>query len=186
VYIFAGILNFLGLYTCELPALSALPIGRLTGHFEVLTFIDLSATKIGISPEFSFYLLSITNAGSGLGRVSSGILADKFGALTVMSPLTVLCAIMTYVWPFATTKGSLIGIGIIYGFCSGAYGSLLLVPPMMMGDMDDAGRRSGTALTSITLGAVAGPPISGAIAQATGGFRAVSHYAGIIFGHPPS
>jgi len=93
---------------------------------------------------------------------------------------------MTYVWQFATTKGSLIGIGIIYGFCAGAYGSLLLVPPMMMGDMHDAGRRSGTALTSITLGAVAGPPISGAIAQATGGFKAVSYYAGIVVGRPPS
>src|SRR5882757_2043230 len=28
----------------------------------VLTYIDLSATMIGISPEFSFYLLSIANA----------------------------------------------------------------------------------------------------------------------------
>ena len=92
---------------------------------------------------------------------------------------------MTYVWPFATTKGSLIGIGIVYGFCSGAYGSLLLVPPMMMGDMQDAGRRSGIALTSMALGAIVGPPISGAIAQATGGFKAVSYYAGTVVGPPP-
>jgi len=152
---------------------------------KVLIFIDLSATKVGISPEFSFYLLSITNAGSGLGRVCCGILADKFGALTVISPLTLLCAIMTYVWPFVTTKGSFIGIGIIYGFCSGAYVSLFAAPPMIMGDMDDARRRSGTALTFVALGAIVGPPISGAIAQATGGFRAVSHYAGTVFGRPP-
>ena len=152
---------------------------------KVLTFIDLSATRIGISPEFSFYLLSITNAGSGLGRVSSGILADKFGVLTVIAPLTLLCAIMTYVWPFVTTKGSLIGIGIIYGFCSGSYVSLFVAPPIMMGDIHDAGRRSGTALTSVAFGAVAGPPISGAIAQATGGFKAVSYYAGIVVCQPP-
>jgi len=57
---------------------------------------------------------------------------------------------------------------------------------MMMGDMHDAGRRSGTALTTISLGAVAGPPISGVIAQATGGFKAVSYYAGTVVGYPLS
>jgi len=150
---------------------------------KVLTYIDLSATTVGISPNFSFYLVSITNAGSGLGRIVAGILADELGALTVAVPLTLVCAIMTYVWPFATTKGSLIGIGIVYGFCSGAYVSLLPTPLMMMGDMHDAGRRSGIALTCIALGAVAGPPISGAIAQATDGFKAVGYYAGTVPGH---
>ncbi|KAF9643781.1 MFS general substrate transporter [Thelephora ganbajun] len=159
VFIFAGILNFLGLYT-------------------FLTYIDLSATRVGISPKFSFYLVSIANAGSGLGRISSGILADRLGALTVIAPLTLLCAVMTYIWPFVTTKGPLIAIGIIYGFCSGAYVSLLPIPVVMMGDMRDAGRRTGISLTCIALGAIAGPPISGAIAQSTGGFKAVGYYAG--------
>ena len=94
--------------------------------------------------------------------------------------MTFLCGIMTYAWPFATTKGSLIAIGIIYGFCSGAHAPLLVAPLITMGDMHDAGRRSGTALTVMALGAVAGPPISGAIEQATGGFKAVGYYAGMV------
>ena len=49
-----------------------------------------------------------------------------------------------------------------------------------MGDMHDAGRRTGTVMTVIALGAITGPPISGAIAQATGGFKAVGYYAGIV------
>jgi len=151
---------------------------------KVLTYIDLSAVSVGISPEFSFYLLAIANAGSGLGRISSGILADRVGALTVIAPLTLLCAIMTYIWPFVTTKGSLTAIGIIYGFCSGAYVSLLVVPVVMMGDIHDAGRRTGIALTCMALGAITGPPISGAIADATGGFKAVGYYAGIVVDSP--
>ena len=147
---------------------------------KVLTYIDLSATTIGISPEFSFYLVSIANAGSGVGRISAGLLADKLGPLTVTAPLTLLCAVMTYVWPFATSKGSLIAIAIIYGFCSGAYVSLLPVPVVMMGEMHDAGRRTGVAMTVIALGAIAGPPISGAIAQATDGFKFVGYYAGMV------
>ena len=149
-------------------------------HFAVLTYIDLSATSIGISPKFSFYLVSITNAGSGLGRISSGLLADRFGALNVTGPLTLMCAVMTYIWPFVTTKGALIAIGIIYGFCSGAYVSLLPVPLMRMGEMHDAGRRVGGFLTCVAFGAVAGPPISGAISQATDGFKSVGYYAGTI------
>ena len=154
---------------------------------KVLTYIDLNATRIGISPEFSFYLISIANAGSGLGRISSGFIADKLGSLTVTAPLTLICAIMTYIWPFATTKGSLIAIGIIYGFCSGAYVTLLAVPAVMMGDIHDAGRRTGIVLTVIAAGAVAGPPISGAIAQATDGFKAVGYYAGnVLRSLPPT
>jgi MCP family monocarboxylic acid transporter-like MFS transporter 10 len=160
--------------------LSLLPCTTDVSLLKVLTYIDLSATTIGISPKFSFYLLSIANAGSGLGRIASGILGDKFGAITIIAPLNLLCAIMTFVWPFATTKGSLIAIGIIYGFCSGAYVSLLAVPLLMMGDMHDAGRRTGIGMTGIALGALAGPPISGAIAKATGGFEAVGYYAGIV------
>jgi len=158
-FILSGTLAFLGLTT---------PI----------TYIDLSATRVGISPEFSFYLVSIANAGSGLGRISSGILADKFGAITITGPLTLLCAVMAYIWPLATTKGALIVVGIIYGFCYGSYVTLLAAPVMMMGDMHDSGRRVGTVWTCMTLGAIVGPPISGAIAQATGGFKAVGYYAG--------
>ena len=146
----------------------------------VPTYIDLSATAVGISSEFSFYLVSFANAGSGLGRILSGVFANKLGPLTVIAPLTLLCAIVTYVWPFATTKESLVAIAVIYGLCSGAYLSLGSLPVVMMGDMHDAGRRTGTALTAIALGAITGPPISGAIAQGTDGFKAVGYYAGIV------
>ena len=54
-----------------------------------------------------------------------------------------------------------------------------------MGDMADAGRRTGTAMTVVALGVIAGPPISGAIAQTTGGFKAVGYYAGIVAWSPP-
>jgi MCP family monocarboxylic acid transporter-like MFS transporter 10 len=166
------------LYAYALPPFSV--SGSATNVLKVLTYIDLSATTAGISPDFSFYLVSISNAGSGLGRLAAGVLADKFGALTVTAPLTLLCAIMTYIWPYATTKGSLIAIGIIYGFCSGAYVSLVLVPLVMMGDVRSAGRRTGTGFSVIAFGALAGPPISGAIYQATGGFKDVGYYAGDV------
>jgi len=88
---------------------------------------------------------------------------------------------MSYAWPFAATKGSL---GIIYRFCSGACVSPLPISVVMMGDMHDAESSTGMVLTCIVLGAIHGPQISGAIADATGRFEAVGHYTGIVLGSP--
>ena len=36
--------------------------------------------------------------------------------MNVMIPFTMVAGIMTYCWPFATTKASLIVVAIIYGY----------------------------------------------------------------------
>lgn len=57
--------------------------------------------------------------------------------------------------------------------------SLLGNPMMDMGDTNDVGRRLGMFMSILALGALAGPPISGAISTATGGFKVVGYYAGL-------
>ena len=49
---------------------------------------------------------------------------------------------------------------------------------MDMGDTEDVGRRLGMFMSILSIGALAGPPISGAISTATGGFKDVGFYAG--------
>lgn len=63
-------------------------------------------------------------------------------------------------------------------FCSGIYVSLLANPIMEMGEPWDVGRRTGMFLSISAIGALTGPPISGAIKSATGDFKAVGYYAG--------
>jgi len=159
IYCISGIATFLGLYT-------------------VLTYIPVSAVQAGISNDFSFYLIAIANGSSALGRISAGILADRVGAINVMSPFLIVAAGMTFAWPFATTKSALIAIAVIYGFACGTYVSLLSVPAMAMGAIGDVGRRTGLFLSFAAIGALGGPPISGAINSATGGFEDVGWYAG--------
>ncbi|KAF7362317.1 MFS domain-containing protein [Mycena venus] len=136
------------------------------------------ATSVGISPDFSFYLISMANGASLFGRLTSGLTVDKLGALNVIVPFTAVAAIMTFVWPLARSKGSFIAIAIIYGFSSGAYVSSFMLPMFHLGDIADVGRRSGMATTLTAIGALAGPPISGAINTASGGYNAVGYYAG--------
>jgi MCP family monocarboxylic acid transporter-like MFS transporter 10 len=46
-----------------------------------------------------------------------------------------------------------------------------------MGEIEDVGRRIGMSMTILAFGALAGPPISGAIISARG-FEAAGYYAG--------
>ena len=46
---------------------------------QVLTYIDVSAVSEGISDQFAFYLLSIANACSAVGRITGGLAADRLG-----------------------------------------------------------------------------------------------------------
>lgn len=55
---------------------------------------------------------------------------------------------------------------------------MLASPLIAMGDVHEVGLRMGMFFTLLALGALAGPPISGAINEATGGYKAVGYYAG--------
>ena len=56
---------------------------------------------------------------------------------------------------------------------------MLAAPLIEMGDRQTVGVRLGMFFTILAMGALAGPPISGAINTATGGFKAVGYYAGM-------
>jgi MCP family monocarboxylic acid transporter-like MFS transporter 10 len=144
----------------------------------VLTYIEVSAQARGIPDNFAFYLVSIANAASALGRVGSGFAADRFGAITVIVPFTALAGALTFAWPFVRSEGAFAGLAVVYGIGSGTFVALLVQPAIALGALDDVGRRVGTFMALLAAGALAGPPISGAILAATGGYTAVGAYAG--------
>ncbi|KAK0451990.1 MFS general substrate transporter [Desarmillaria tabescens] len=159
IWFIASFIAFLGLYT-------------------VLTYISVSAAAYGISADTSFYMVSIVNASSRIGRIVAGIFIDRIGAVNYFGPATIITAGLTYVWPFARILPSMIIVAIIYGFSSGAYASSFLTPIFELGEIGDLGRRTGMTMSVAALGALAGPPISGAIHTVTGGFEVVGYYAG--------
>ncbi|KAI6124765.1 major facilitator superfamily domain-containing protein [Pisolithus croceorrhizus] len=159
IYCISGIACSLGLYT-------------------MLTYLPVSATAVGMSNYFSFYLVAIANAASGFGRLSAGFLADHIGPLNAMIPFTSLAGVLTFAWPYVSSRGALIGVSVVYGIASGAYVSLLVAPAIAMGGVGDVGRRVGMFLTIAALGTLVGTPISGAINTRTSGFKDPGFYAG--------
>ncbi|KAI6035998.1 hypothetical protein PISMIDRAFT_621342 [Pisolithus microcarpus 441] len=164
IYCVSGIACYLGLYTMP-------------------TYLPVSATAVGMSNSFSFFLIAITNASSGFGRLSAGFLADHIGPLNAMIPFRGLAGILTFAWPYASSQGALISVSVLYGIASGIYVSLMVAPAMAMGDVSDVGRRVGMFLTIAALGTLVGTPTSGVINARTGGFKDPGFYAGgaVIF-----
>ncbi|KAF8488310.1 MFS general substrate transporter [Russula emetica] len=159
VYTASGFVAWLGLYT-------------------VLTFIDASAPSQGVSGHLSSYLVAIANAGSGVGRLSCGFIADRIGPLNVMTPSVFVAGILTFLWPHVHGTGALVALALLYGASVGAFAALIGSPMIALGDSTDVGRRTGMYLTILSLGSLIGPPISGAINHATGGYTVVGIYAG--------
>lgn len=76
VYCFAAFFVYLGYYSCKPNLVSNWP--HLT-HAKVTTYVAALAINIGVSTSFSFYLVSICNACSGVSRITSGLTADRTG-----------------------------------------------------------------------------------------------------------
>ena len=110
---------------------------------------------------------------------------------------------MTYAWPFSHTRDSLVAVAILYGcvpcfvhfvtlkspqqltatsyrfrISSGIFVAIMAAPVVRMGKVTEVGMRTGMAFTVMSLGALAGPPISGAILDHTGELKNVGYYAG--------
>ncbi|KAG7087561.1 hypothetical protein E1B28_013516 [Marasmius oreades] len=153
------------------------------GFYTLLTYVTTTATSLGLPENISFYFVAISNASSGLGRIFAGLVADRYGALNVMIPLTAICGFMTYAWPFAKTEGQLIAICIIYGFCTGSYAALIPGPVIPMGDLKQVGHRIGIMLTLLAFGGLLGPPVSGRV-YSVYGLKPMGFFAGsmILFG----
>lgn len=160
----------------------------------VLTFIVASAPSQGVPESFSPYLVSIISAGSAIGRIVSGLLADYFGTsirfllshphcislgpMNVMIPALLIAGVLTIIWPYTRGTAALVAIAATYGASSSAMMALIGAPMMALGDCADVGRRTGMSFTIISIGSLAGPPISGAINHHTGVYTGVGLFAG--------
>jgi MFS family permease len=98
--------------------------------------------------------------------------------MNIIMPMSTFAAILTFIWPFARSEAAFVIIAILYGLGCGTYVALCPNPIMAMGDIEDGGRRVGMFFVASAMGAMAGPPISGAIDTATKGFAAVGYFAG--------
>jgi MFS family permease len=95
-----------------------------------------------MNENLSFYLISIINAASIVGRILPGYLADKTGVFNVQIIFTALMAISVLAyWTPSKNEAAIITFGMFYGFVSGAFISLFSVCAAMISPIKKIGGR---------------------------------------------
>lgn len=153
------------------------------GMFLPFTFIILSAEYNGMSANLAGYLLAVLNAVSIFGRTLPGFVADRVGRYNTMIVTSFLSTILVLaLWLPARGNVPYILFAAFYGFSSGAFVSLAPALIAQISDIRQIGVRSGSMFMVISLAALCGNPIGGALIAAEGGnylhlqiFCGVSH-----------
>ncbi|EER28670.1 Major Facilitator Superfamily protein [Coccidioides posadasii C735 delta SOWgp] len=146
------------------------------GLFAPLFFIPTYAVANGLSASLAFYLISMLNGASLVGRVSMGYLADKYGNLNLCFATTALTGVIAMCWNKATSKAAIIIFALACGYTSGAMFILQTPCAVQLATPESRGTAIGLLMIAPALPGLVGTPISGRLVPK--GYLALSMYAG--------
>jgi MFS family permease len=157
------------------------------GLFVPITFIISYAAAHDQDATASYVLLSYLNAGSVVGRVLPGFMADRVGRFNVIIVTISLCVITVLaLWlPAGKSQPLLTAFAVLFGFASG---SNLGLVPVCLGQLCDArvyGRYLSTALMVASFGTLSSVPIGGALldsGRSGSGWTALILFSGVAYG----
>ncbi|CAO2647330.1 Nn.00g082520.m01.CDS01 [Neocucurbitaria sp. VM-36] len=152
----------------------------VASSFVPFFFIQEYALKLGVSKDMAFNLLSIMNAANIFGRFVPNYIADRYGGVNTLLPLSIACIITLCLLPLAQTMSSLVVISIAYGFLSGG---VIIIPGPTITDLSptnaEIGVRLGLAYLVASFGGLLGNPLTGAIKG--DGRNTVENFSGVWF-----
>jgi len=124
------------------------------------------------------YLVAILNACTIPGRIAPSFVADRVGALdTYIAVLACTCLSLLY-WVSVSTPAGNVAFAVLYGLFSGGVVSLAtVVVTNITPDLSRLGTRLGMVSVLKGVGSLLGPPLSGAMLDATGGYLGVQLFA---------
>ncbi|CAK7562202.1 MAG: hypothetical protein SEPTF4163_000037 [Sporothrix epigloea] len=156
------------------------------GIFVPLTFIVAYATAYNQTPDQAYILLSLLNAGSVVGRVLPGFLADRLGRFNVIiSTIFLSSASIFCVWlPAGGNRATLMAFSVLFGFVSGSNLGLIAVCVGQLCEPSHYGRYFSTAMMVASFGTLSSGPIGGALVgdgQTRSGWTALIIFSGAAY-----
>jgi len=116
---------------------------------------------LGIDSSFAGLCVGLLGAGSALGRLMLGFIADKIGRVRAFQLTLIATGIVQAFWPLCETKGTLVVYAIAFGFVSGGF--IALVPVVVAEYFGTArlGGMMGYLSIALVPGSLGGPPLAG-------------------------
>jgi len=143
-------------------------------------YIGNYAKDHSISSKTAFYTLAVMNASGVLGRILPAILSDRFGRFNVLFPSAFFSGLSCLViWFFSRNLLSILVFSGIYGFFSGAFISVINPCIAQISDIKWIGTRIGMFYSLISLPALIGGPIGGAM-LAKGSYNGMIAFSGTV------
>lgn len=140
---------------------------------------------LGVSSYTSFSILLLMNGVGVPGRVVPAIIADRYcGALNIFIPTVLASGILLYAWHGVVSEQGMWAFATVYGYFGAGVQSLFpaslsnLTPPE---EMSKVGVRIGMVFSIVSLAALSGPPIAGAlIDNEDGGYLGAQMFGGTV------
>lgn len=148
------------------------------GIFIPYVYISEYTASLHIRPDAAFYVLSIMNAGSIVGRILPAWLSDVLGRFNLLCPSAFFSGLLCLVfWTFANNFATVATFAGFYGLFSGAFISVITPCIAQISRKSEIGTRIGALYTFVSLPSLTSGPIAGALLQAHDG----SFTAAIVF-----
>ncbi|KAI0779973.1 MFS general substrate transporter [Fomes fomentarius] len=136
----------------------------IIGFYFPLFYLQLDALTHGLDKTFSFYALVILNASACFGRIFPGFVAHKLGVGNMLIGACFVCSVLILGMIGLGSVTSVVIIGVVYGFFSGIYVSLLTpYIALLTDDLSELGVRMGISFFCVGIGSLVGTPIDGAL-----------------------
>ncbi|KAJ7146008.1 major facilitator superfamily domain-containing protein [Mycena epipterygia] len=165
-------IDWKGMYT-DLGYLSALAGAFFTslGLFFPFFYLQLYAVTNGVDKQLAFYLLTLLNGGSVIGRLVNNSISPRIGSFNLVTSSLYACSVLIFVMLKIKTFAGLAVFAFLYGFTSGAYASLMPTNFVSFASHPgEYGIRLGIAFSVVAPAMLVGNPISGALLGHTGDF----------------
>lgn len=147
-------------YICACLGMAAFEVG----FFFVAFYLQLDSRLHGLSEGFSFYSLTIFNAGSFFGRLTASVVSAYMGVPSAIIGCSFVSSALIFSMIGLHLVASVALIGVSYGFFAG--GCIALAAPLisyLTPEISDIGARIGMSFTISGIGSLLGAPICGAV-----------------------
>ena len=144
-------------------ALFFLFLGYWVPFFYMTSF---ARSSLHDSPDYAFYLLSISNAASIFGRIFPAFIAQRFGSIQTLTASAICCGALGLAWLGIHDVAGFTVFAVLYGFFTGVLVALpMAVVPSISPSMSVVGTRNGMSWSLASIGVLVGSPIAGALSN---------------------